>query len=366
MSKRFSQPAYLHDQIPVTGILLTNLGTPDAPTAAALRRYLGEFLSDPRVVELPRWLWMLILHGIILRVRPSRSAKAYQKIWTDEGSPLLHIAQQQQAAIAARLSGAFKGSLSVELGMRYGSPSIAQALDKLRAAGATRLLVLPLYPQYASATVGSTFDALSQTLQSWRWLPEVRFINHYHDDENYILALANKIVEHWQTHGRPDKLLMSFHGIPKRTFLAGDPYHCECHKTARLVAETLGLKNAAWQVTFQSRFGREEWLKPYTDETLKALGAAGVKRVDVICPGFSADCLETLEEINEENRHYFLAAGGQKFHYIPALNTDSVHIEALSRILLRAAHDWRDIADDPQAAKVRLQRARALGAEDAY
>jgi len=363
MSNRFSQPSYPHDQIPCTGILLTNLGTPDAPTAGALRRYLGEFLSDPRVVELPRWLWMLILHGIILRVRPRRSAKAYKKVWTNEGSPLLNIAKQQQAKISERLEAGFKGSVNVELGMRYGSPSIQQALENLRAAGATRLLVLPLYPQYSSATVGSTFDAVSQTLQNWRWLPDVRFISHYHDHEDFILAQANKIAEYWQEHGSPDKLLMSFHGIPKRTFLAGDPYHCECYKTARLVAEKLKLSDDAWQVTFQSRFGREEWLKPYTDHTLQALGEAGTKRVDVVCPGFSADCLETLEEIDQENRHYFLEAGGQEFHYIPALNADPVHIEALSRVILNSAQDWVNILDDPKTVQASLRRAKTLGAE---
>lgn len=363
MSYRFSQPSYCHDQVPCTGILLTNLGTPDAPTPTALRRYLREFLSDPRVVELPRWLWMLILHGIILRVRPARSAKAYQKVWTDDGSPLLQIAKQQQAAIAERLQAGFKGAVNIELGMRYGSPSIRQALEHLREAGARRLLVLPLYPQYSSATVGSTFDAVSQVLQRWRWLPDVRFISHYHDKDDYILAQANKIADYWQQHGHPDKLLMSFHGIPKRTFLAGDPYYCECHKTARLVAERLKLPDEAWQVTFQSRFGREEWLKPYTDHTLQALGAAGTKRVDVVCPGFSADCLETIEEIDEENRHYFLQAGGQEFHYIPALNADATHIEALSRVVLQAVQDWVDIVDDVFATQASLQRASALGAE---
>ncbi len=361
----FRQPLYTHSQTPITGILLTNLGTPQAPTPAALRRYLAEFLSDRRVVELPRWLWWLILHAIILRVRPARSARAYKKIWTPEGSPLLQIARQQEAGIRTRLEQAFSGAVAVELGMRYGQPSIQQALERLRAAGVNRLLVLPLYPQYSSATVGSTFDAVSRTLQTWRWLPELRFISHYHEDSGYIQALAETIRSYWQQHGRPDKLLLSFHGIPQRTFLAGDPYHCECHKTARLVAEQLELAEGFWQVTFQSRFGREEWLKPYTDHQLQALGAAGVRRVDLVCPGFSADCLETLEEIAHENRALFLQAGGQAFHYIPALNADPAHLDALTQLIMRNTQDW--LADANAQAQTttakRIERAQALAAQ---
>ncbi len=366
MNNRFSQPPYEHTQKPLTGILLTNLGTPNAPTPAALRRYLAEFLADPRVVELPRWLWWLILHGIILRVRPARSAQAYQKIWTAHGSPLLHIAQQQQAGVQAQLETAFSGPIKVELGMRYGQPSIPHALEQLRAAHARRILVLPLYPQYSSATTGSTFDAVSRTLQSWRWLPDVHFISHYHDDNAYIRALADKIQTTWKHNGVPDKLLFSFHGIPKRTALAGDPYYCECHKTARLVAEQLKLAEDVWQVTFQSRFGREEWLKPYTDHTLKALGEQGVKHIDIVCPGFSADCLETLEEIDGENRDVFLQAGGEVFHYIPALNADQAHIEALSQLILQHTQSWQMDFEphiEQAAAQIRWQRAIALGAE---
>jgi len=365
MKSRFSSEPQRHDAPPVTGVLITNLGSPDAPTPTAVRRYLAEFLADPRIVELPRWLWWLILHGIILRVRPARSARAYAKIWTAQGSPLLEISRQQQAALQQALQARWPGPIQVVLGMRYGQPSIATALAELRAAGARRVLVLPLYPQYASATTGSTFDAVAAVLQGWRWLPDLRFISHYHDDAGYIRVLAEHIQTYWAAQGRPDKLLFSFHGIPQRTFLAGDPYHCECHKTARLVAEQLGLAADNWQVCFQSRFGREAWLQPYTDHTLQALGAAGMRRVDVVCPGFSADCLETLEEIDEQNRALFLQAGGQAFHYIPALNAHPDHIALLSDLIARELQGWStaDLPTVQAAADLSLQRARALGAE---
>lgn len=358
--------AFRHDSSAVTGVLLTNLGTPDAPTAAALRRYLGEFLSDPRVVEMPRWLWRLILHGIILRVRPQRSARNYAKIWTEQGSPLLHIARQQQAALQQRLAARFQGPVKVALGMRYGQPSLADALEELRAAGARRIVALPLYPQYASATTGSTWDALSQTLQTWRWLPDLRFISHYPDHSGYIQALAGRIKTYWAEHGgQPDKLIFSFHGIPKNTFLAGDPYYCECQKTARLTAQALGLGIEQWQVCFQSRFGRQEWLQPYTDKTLEALGQAGTARVDVVCPGFAADCLETLEEIGQENRDIFLQAGGKEFHYIPALNADAAHIDALADLVLSHCQDWAALADKDlrAAAATACEHAEQAGAE---
>ena len=274
--------SYAHDNLPTTGILLTNLGTPDAPTPSALRRYLGEFLADPRITEMPRWLWMLILHGIILRIRPRRSARNYQKIWTDSGSPLLNISQAQAQALQQALKTHFSSPMMIAVGMRYGNPSIATGLEQLRQANARRILILPLYPQYSASTTGSTFDALASVLKHWRWLPDVRFVSHYHDHPPYIQALTTQIKNYWAKQGTPDKLLFSFHGIPKRFFLAGDPYHCECHKTARLVAQQLDLSEEKWQVVFQSRFGREEWLKPYTDQTLAALGNAGVKRVDVI------------------------------------------------------------------------------------
>ncbi len=336
----YNTSTYTHDTLPTTGILLVNLGTPDAPTPAALRRYLGEFLADPRVTEMPRWLWWLILHGLILRVRPRRSALKYQKIWTKGGSPLLIVSQAQQEALQKAVDAHFAGPMMVALGMRYGNPSIVSALEQLRQANARRILILPLYPQYSASTTGSTFDAVADVLKLWRWLPDVRFVSHYPDQVAYIHALAMQIKNYWTKHGKPDQLLFSFHGIPKRFFVAGDPYHCECHKTARLVAEEIDLSK--WQVVFQSRFGREEWLKPYTDHTLVALGKAGVKRVDVICPGFAADCLETLEEINQENRHTFLQAGGQEFHYIPALNENVDYIQALLELVIQHTQGWAE------------------------
>lgn len=313
------------------GILLVNLGTPDAPTPAALRRYLGEFLADPRVTELPRWLWWLILHGVILRIRPRRAAKKYQTIWTKNGSPLLSISQTQAKALAIALGDKF----TVALGMRYGNPSIAAGLEKLRQANSQRIVVLPLYPQYSGSTTGSTFDAVAEVLQTWRRVPDLGFISHYHDEPAYIQALVAHIKTYWAKHGIPDKLLFSFHGVPKRFVIAGDPYFDQCQKTAQLVAAQMNLSEEKWALVFQSRFGREEWLKPYTDHTLTALGKAGLKRVDVICPGFAADCLETLEEINQENRQVFLKAGGQEFHYIPALNDKSEHIQALVALLIK-------------------------------
>ncbi|HIE00863.1 MAG TPA: ferrochelatase [Thiotrichaceae bacterium] len=336
----FYNTSYAHDSLPTTGILLVNLGTPDAPTPAAVRRYLGEFLADQRITEMPRWLWWLILHGIILRVRPRRTARNYQKIWTETGSPLLTISQAQAQALKQVLKAHFTGSMTVALGMRYGNPSIASALEKLRQANARRILILPLYPQYSSSTTGSTFDAIADVLKRWRWIPDVRFVSHYPDHAAYIHALATQIKSYWAEHGTPDQLLFSFHGIPKRFFLAGDPYHCECHKTARLVTEQIKLPEEKWQVVFQSRFGREEWLKPYTDETLKGLAQAGVKRVDVISPGFAADCLETLEEIDQQNREFFLQSGGEAFHYIPALNDHLEHIQALLEIVIQHTQGW--------------------------
>jgi ferrochelatase len=332
---------YNHDNISSTGILLVNLGTPDAPTPDALRRYLGEFLADPRITETPRWLWWFILHGIILRVRPRRSAIKYQKIWTEKGSPLLKTTQAQVRALQQMLEKHFTSSqIRVALGMRYGKPSIADGLEQLRQADARRILILPLYPQYSAPTTGSTFDAISDVLKRWRWIPDIRFVSHYHDHPAYIRALVIQIQNYWAKHGNPDKLLFSFHGIPKRFFLAGDPYSCECHKTARLVAEHINLPEEKWQVVFQSRFGREEWVKPYTDNTLKVLGEKGTKRVDVVCPGFAADCLETLEEINQENHQRFLRAGGKEFHYIPALNDNVEHIQALLKLVIQHTQGW--------------------------
>lgn len=324
---------YQRDKTIKTGILLTNLGTPDAPTTPAVRRYLAEFLADPRITELPRWLWWLILHGIILRVRPHRSAKNYAKIWTENGSPLLHITQLQAQALQQQLDQHYPDKIQVAIGMRYGNPSIAQGLLQLQQANAQQIIILPLYPQYSSSTTGSTFDAIAQTLQKWRWLPELHFVTQYYEQTHYIQALTQHIQAYWQIHGQPDKLLFSFHGIPQRFADAGDPYYWQCQQTAQLVAEKL--KFAQWQLVFQSRFGKEAWLQPYTDYTLIELAKLGTQRVDVICPGFAADCLETLEEINQENRTLFLENGGKIFHYIPALNDNPQHIDMLFSLIMQ-------------------------------
>ncbi len=357
-----------HGQEPCTGILLTNLGTPTAPTAAAVRRYLAEFLWDPRVVELPRPLWWLVLHGVILRVRPGKSARKYEKIWTDEGSPLLVVGRRQAQAITQELQESCPGPVKLALSMRYGEPSIPAALRELRAAGARRLLILPLYPQYSATTVASTFDAISKELRTWRWLPELRMITHYHDYPPYISAVAHSILDAWGEEGPVERLLFSFHGLPKRNLLAGDPYHCECHKTARLVAEELNMAEGDWAVSFQSRFGGAEWLQPYTGKILQDWARAGIKNVAVICPGFPADCLETLEEINMENRKLFLNAGGEQFRYIPALNDSRWHIEMLVKLIKLHGSGWPELTtgfDPIAAAKWReqgRQRAVALGA----
>ncbi len=316
-----------------TGVLLTNLGTPDAPTAKALRVYLAEFLSDPRVVEIPRLIWMIILHGIILRIRPAKSAKLYESIWTEEGSPLLVLAKRQQAKVSEHLKQQYGDDVQVALAMRYGNPGIQDALLQLRDKGIHKLIVLPLYPQYSGPTTGSTFDAVSKELQKWRWIPSLHFIGSYHDNEHYITALANSINEHIQQYGKPDKLVLSYHGMPKLFHSSGDPYFCFCQKTTRLVAEKLGLKSEEFVTSFQSRFGKAEWLKPYTDTCLEEFAQQGVKHVAVISPAFSVDCLETLEELEVESRQVFLDAGGETFHYIPALNDRDDHINTFVELI---------------------------------
>lgn len=355
----------IHAQRPCLGVLLANLGTPDAPTPQALRRYLAQFLSDPRVIELPRALWKPILHGIVLRTRPKRSATAYAKIWTSEGSPLLVITRRQAARLQAALDTAVPGPVAVEAAMRYGAPSIGEAMEKLRAAGARRLLVIPLYPQYSATTTASTLDAVGAQLRRWRWQPEIRTINGYHDDHGYIEALAGRVRAHWEEHGRGERLILSFHGIPRRYFLAGDPYHCFCHKTARLLAQALRLDEDEWQVTFQSRFGKAPWLRPYTDATLKGLARSGVRNVDIICPGFAADCLETLEEIAKQNREWFIEAGGSELRYIPALNDDEAHIGAMATLVHRHIQGWEEA--DPSwseaAVTARIETAQARAAK---
>ncbi len=336
-----SEPKYEHgDQLKV-GILLANLGTPDAPTAKALRPYLQQFLMDRRVVEIPRFIWCWILHCIILVIRPKKSAAKYAQVWTPEGSPLLVHAQKQTQLLRGYLAQKINSPFAVELGMSYGNPSMQSAIDKLRAQHCDRILVFPLYPQYAASSTASAMDAVYRVLLKTRNQPAVRSIRHYHDHPAYIEALAQSISEHWEINGgKPTKLVMSFHGLPKFHLMKGDPYHCECHKTARLLAEALGLNKDEFTVAFQSRFGKQEWLKPYLVATLEELGKAKAQRIDVVCPGFSSDCLETLEEIAMEGKHIFQSNGGGEYHYIPALNENDAWIHAMTQIALENLQGW--------------------------
>lgn len=362
------EPAFAHDRQPRLGVLLVNLGTPDAPTTAAVRRYLAEFLADPRVVELPPVVWRPLLHGVVLRVRPAQSAERYRRIWTKEGSPLLVHSQRQKTLLFGYLGARLK-SLGlpadyclVELGMRYGSPSIVHALDRLRHGGCEKILVLPLYPQYAASTTGSALDAVFAAARSLRRVPALRVVDAYHDDPGYIGALVQSVNDYWTREGRPNKLVVSFHGVPKAALERGDPYHCQCHKTARLVATELGLRPEQYVVTFQSRFGRAKWLEPATQATLVALAKDGMRRVDVVCPGFVSDCLETLEEIALEAQATFLKAGGTEFHAIPCLNERPPWIAALAALALSHLDGWLEAPPDSVAREATLARAKARGA----
>lgn len=318
-----------------TGILIANLGTPDAPTPVAVSAFLREFLLDPRVIDYPRWLWWPILHAIILPLRSRQLAQAYRKIWTKVGSPLRVISEQQAVGLQKLLMEDYQRPVIVSLGMRYGSPSIADALERLRAARVEQLLILPLYPQYSATTTASVFDAVAAGLKSWGYIPKLRMISQYADDPGYIAALATSIRQYWEKEGRGEHLLFSFHGLPKRYLLKGDPYYYLCHKTANLTAIALGLSDEEWSVAFQSRVGREEWLQPYCDVVLQGMPKQGIKEVDVVCPGFAADCLETLEEIAIRNKALFLQAGGEKLQYISALNDGAHHLEALASIVTK-------------------------------
>ena len=357
------EPPYAHGTVPAVGVLLVNLGTPEAPTARAVRPYLKQFLSDPRVVEIPRALWWPILNGIVLNTRPAKSARKYAAIWMPEGSPLKVHTRAQAQMLQALLAEHFGTGVVVEWAMRYGRPTVEEGLAALREKGCDRVLVLPLYPQYAASTTGSTYDTVLGALTTLRNVPALRIVKQFHDDPGYIDALAANVREHWAAHGRPDRLLMSFHGVPRFSLDRGDPYHCHCHKTGRLLAEALALPAGSWLVTFQSRFGKAEWLKPYTMETIERLGREGVGRVDVVCPGFVSDCLETLEEIAMENQAAFVAAGGRGFHYIPCLNQRADWIGALAGIVLRELQGWVDREADvaSQEAAAAQSRARALG-----
>jgi protoporphyrin/coproporphyrin ferrochelatase len=362
-----NEPPFHHGLPPRTAVLLCNLGTPDAPTASAVRRYLAEFLWDRRVVEIPRPIWWLILHGIILRLRPAKSAAKYASIWTPEGSPL-RVWTEKQATLLRGHLGQRGHHVSVHYAMRYGSTSIASQLDALKAEGATRVLILPAYPQYSATTTASVFDAVYSWAATTRLVPELRFVNQYHDHPAYIAALAGRVKTHWQAHGRingaSEHLVMSFHGVPERTLHLGDPYHCQAHKTARLLANALGLRQDQFSVTFQSRLGRAKWLQPYTEPSLIAMAQKGLHRVDVVCPGFNCDGLETLEEINIEAREAFLHAGGKVFHHIPGLNDSQLWINALVAVSEQHMAGWdTQVPADSAALQASKAAALALGAK---
>jgi ferrochelatase len=353
------EPAFKHDQPQRVGILLINLGTPSAPTAQALRPYLKEFLSDRRVVEIPRAVWWPILNGVILTTRPGKSAHKYASIWQPEGSPLKLHTERLTQGLAAALAERLAYPLAVEYAMRYGQPNVAGAIGRLKARGCDRILVLPLYPQYAASSAGTALDAVFRVLMHTRNVPDIRTLRHFHDHPGYIDALKRSIEAYWARQGRPDVLLMSFHGIPKVSLDKGDPYFCECHKTGRLLAEALGLAPEQYRIAFQSRFGKAEWLKPYTAATLEDLGRAGTGRVDAVCPGFVADCLETLEEIAMEGKTTFLKAGGGDFRYIPCLNSEPAWVAALADITLRQLAGWLPETWDARLENEALQgRAR--------
>ncbi len=361
------EPQYTHGTVAKTAIVLVNLGTPDVPTASAVRRYLKQFLSDPRVVEIPKAAWWFILNGLILPLRSGKSAAKYASIWTQEGSPLkLHT--ERQALLLRGYMGERGHDVQVAYAMRYGNPSLPEVLGRLKADGCDRILILPAYPQYSGTTTASIFDAVFAHYAKVRNIPELRLVKHYHDHEAYIQALKKSVLAYWEADGRPDKLVMSFHGVPKRTLMLGDPYHCECHKTARLLAAELKLGPDQYIVTFQSRFGRAEWLQPYTAPTLAKLAKEGVRRVDVLCPGFTSDCLETLEEIAMEAKQEFLTSGGKEFHYIPCLNESPAWIAALAEIAEQHLIGWPTMLtpmmreDAKREAEVSRERARLLGA----
>jgi ferrochelatase len=362
------EPPFSHDRVPRIGVLLVNLGTPDAPTAPAVRRYLAEFLADPRVVEIPPLAWRPLLHGVVLRTRPARSAAKYAAIWHKDGSPLLVHSQRQKVLLLGYLGQRLKKAglaadlCPVELGMRYGAPALGAAIERLRSAACERILVLPLYPQYAASTTASAFDAIGRHFRRVRRVPGLRFVDAFHDDPGYIKALARNLHDDWMRNGRPDHLVLSFHGLPKRSLALGDPYHCHCQATARLLAVEAGLEPGQWTLAFQSRFGRAQWLTPYTLDVLRALAGKGARRVDVYCPGFVADCLETLEEIGIAARAAFIAAGGTELRVVPCLNEHPAWIAALAEIVMRELSGWLAPPSDRATRESVQLRARALGA----
>jgi ferrochelatase len=367
MSKKV-KTNYQHGTAESLGILLVNLGTPDAATASAVRRYLKEFLSDRRVVEINRPLWWVILNTIILPFRSVKSAKLYKKIWTTAGSPLRVTLLEQAQELQIALQERFSGTVYVIPAMRYGYPAIVEGMNQLRELNARRVLVLPLYPQYSATTTASTFDAVADVLKTWRWQPELRFINQYADHPKYISAISHSIKTVWEEQGETQKLIFSFHGLPKRFLELGDPYHCFCQKTARLVAEALYLNPDQWMVTFQSRLGKAEWLKPYTMDVMKELPAKGNKSITMVCPGFPADCLETLEEIDQLNREIYIKAGGEIFQYVPALNALPMHIDFLADLVEQHCQGWPEVIptwdhpSDDAAREISKNRAAEMGA----
>lgn len=349
VARYINSPELRAEHPPRVGVLLVNTGTPDAPTPRAVRRFLADMLSDPRLVELPRALWLPILHGVILRMRPRRSAHAYQKIWTAEGSPQLVFMRRLADKLRSSLQRHVAGLSGVEIGMCYGQPSIPAALVALRDAGAQRVVVLPLFPQYAGVTTASAFDRVTAELSRWRALPEMRFINQYHAAPGYIAALQASVREHWKRHGRAGHLLMTFHSMPLRCFENGDPYHSQCQTTATLLAQSLNLTEREWSVGFQSRFGYEPWLQPYTDQLVRRHAAEGTRRLDAICPGFAVDCLESLEEIALQARDTFVASGGESLSYVPALNDSPEQVNFLTRLIIEHGVDATDAAADARA-----------------
>jgi protoporphyrin/coproporphyrin ferrochelatase len=366
MPQYIPEPAYTHGSPRHIGIIVANLGTPDAPTALALRRYLKQFLGDPRVVEIPRPIWWLILNGIILNTRPAKSAEKYAKVWMEPGgSPLRYWTEQQAKLLGEALAQQGGEPVDVAWGMRYGNPSIESAILELRDKGCDRLLFFPMYPQYAASTTASSMDAVADTFRRLRNVPGLRTVRNFHDHPAYITCLAANVRNHWAEHGQAEKLVMSFHGVPRYTLDKGDPYHCECLKTGRLLAESLGLKPEEWIVTFQSLFGRAEWIKPYTEPTVRELAKTGTRRIDVICPGFPSDCLETIEEIGMEVRDAFLEEGGETYHYIPALNGNPEWIAAMLQIandhLLGWRHSYQDLEIHKTESEFQRKAALAMG-----
>jgi ferrochelatase len=357
MPNYIGQPAYSHGAAPKTGVLLVNLGTPDEPTAKGLRPFLRQFLGDPRVIEWPAWLWKPILHGIILNVRPKKSAKLYASIWQEDGSPLLTYSQSVADQLQEALARDWGEDILVELAMRYGRPAIADKLAVFHNANVQRILVVPMFPQYSATTTATIYDIVFDELKKYRWMPELRTVNTYHDNPLYIDALARQIETFWQENGRSQKLLFSFHGIPQSYFQKGDPYYCFCQKTARLVSQKLGLTEDDYQICFQSRFGPEEWLQPYTDKTLEEWAQQGIKSVDTLCPGFAVDCLETLEEMAEQNKELFLEAGGKTYQYIPCLNDSPAQIDLFLNIIQTNLQGWQ-----PANQELLLQSAQAFAA----